>query len=107
MNTELFIPKEQFDWIFEIYGLPPGALDGCQFILADLDSQESLECVFVKDGKIFHQTDSHCSCNGFEEWAPTETDAEALKKYWLFHRDEKMLAKIDALATHMKAQINT
>lgn len=101
-----FLPKKEYEWIFETYSLPPDALDGCQFILANLDSydyEESLECVFVKDGKVFWQTDSHCSCNGFEEWAPAETDIEALKKYYRFQRDEKMQEKIEALTTYLLA----
>lgn len=37
--------------------------------------------VYVKDGKLYSNEASHCSCYDLEgQWAPTETTIEALKK---------------------------
>jgi len=29
--------------------------------------------IFQRDGKLFEVSDSHCSCNGLENWEPEET----------------------------------
>ncbi len=34
--------------------------------------------VFMREGKLFENNDSHCSCFGLEAWEPEETSREAL-----------------------------
>ncbi|SRR5260221_255183 len=34
--------------------------------------------VFTKNGKLYENNDSHCSCNGLERWNPEETSVSAL-----------------------------
>lgn len=34
--------------------------------------------IFIRDGKIYENHDSHCSCNGLDSWAPEETTVAAL-----------------------------
>lgn len=36
--------------------------------------------LFRKDGKLYEVNDSHCSCNGLQNWNPEETIKEALLK---------------------------
>jgi hypothetical protein len=37
------------------------------------------QIIYQKDGKIFENTGSHCSCNGLEgQWGPAEVTLEAL-----------------------------
>lgn len=40
--------------------------------------------VFRRDGKLYENNDSHCSCNGLENWEPEETSVAALlmRKHW-------------------------
>lgn len=35
--------------------------------------------VFTRDGKLWENNDSHCSCYGLETWSPEETTPEALR----------------------------
>ncbi len=42
------------------------------------DYEGSAIVVFVKDGVLYENNDSHCSCNGLENWGPEETSAGAL-----------------------------
>lgn len=35
--------------------------------------------VFHKEGKLFENNDSHCSCSGLESWKPEETSLGALR----------------------------
>lgn len=37
--------------------------------------------VYRRDGKLWENNDSHCSCMGLEVWKPEETLVEALRKY--------------------------
>jgi hypothetical protein len=40
----------------------------------------SADVIFVKDGKLFHVSGSHCSCYGLEDqWKPEEMPIEALR----------------------------
>ena len=44
------------------------------------DYSGSAEVVFVRDGRFFHVSGSHCSCYGLEgQWEPEEMPVEALK----------------------------
>lgn len=40
--------------------------------------------VYQRDGKLYENNDSHCSCHGLEEWRPEETSVAALlmRKEW-------------------------
>lgn len=65
--------------------------DGTAFIL------------FKKDGKLYEVNDSHCSCNGLNNWQPEETSKEALLKrsdhygLWLTYGSEikKIIQEIE------------
>ncbi len=35
-------------------------------------------CVFVRDGKMYEASCSHCSCYGLDDFTPAETNAKAL-----------------------------
>jgi len=63
------VPPEE-DIVFAEYDCPPYA--GSALI------------VFTKDGKLYENNDSHCSCYGLEDWDPEETSIEALRmrKNW-------------------------
>jgi hypothetical protein len=52
------------DIIVAVYS--EGSYDGSAFIL------------FRKDGHLFEVNDSHCSCNGLNNWQPEVTTKEAL-----------------------------
>jgi hypothetical protein len=41
-------------------------------------------CIFERDGILYEVHDSHCSCNGLENWNPEETSwgALAMRDYY-------------------------
>jgi hypothetical protein len=43
------------------------------------DYSGSALVVFVRDGHVFENNDSHCSCNGLEDWNPELTSVRALR----------------------------
>ena len=51
-------------------------------VIAAVYHQESYEgdamIVYRKEGKLYEVHDSHCSCNGLDNWNPEETTYEAL-----------------------------
>lgn len=42
------------------------------------DYDGSAMVVFRKEGKLYEVHESHCSCNGLDNWSPEETTYEAL-----------------------------
>lgn len=65
--------------------------------------EESAFALFVKDGKLYEVNDSHCSCNGFENYDPEETSKEALlmRKFSFWGGDDTAdvhaaIAKLDS-----------
>ncbi len=61
------------------------SLSGTGWILAAIYNQEGYEgnalVVYVKDGKLYETSGSHCSCNGLEgQWGEEETSVPALRK---------------------------
>lgn len=64
------------------YSLEEGTLDGCKFIVADYTYENYSGhsfVLFIKDGKLYENHGSHCSCYGLEgQWDPEETNAEEL-----------------------------
>lgn len=43
------------------------------------DYEGYAKVIFKKDGKLYEVHDSHCSCNGLENWNPEKTTAEAIR----------------------------
>lgn len=59
-------------------GLPPA--EDIVYANYDTPSYEGYALiVFKKDGKLYENNDSHCSCYGLEDWEPEATTVEALK----------------------------
>lgn len=65
------------------YGLEEGALDGCQFIIADYTYENysgSSFVLFMQNGTLYENHGSHCSCYGLEgQWGPEETSVAELE----------------------------
>lgn len=64
------------------FGLRPEELEGIDIRIAiyDLGRYEGdALVVFRRGGTLYEVNDSHCSCNGLENWSPEETSVEALK----------------------------
>lgn len=73
---------EDMDYLKNIYEYPK-ELEGAELLFLRLDEpcySGSLMAIYRKDGKLFENHDSHCSCYGFESWGPEETTIEALEK---------------------------
>jgi hypothetical protein len=56
--------QEDIQFIFASYDTPP--YEGYAFV------------IYLKDGKPYEVNESHCSCNGLENWEPEETSLDAL-----------------------------
>jgi hypothetical protein len=74
--------------IIEEYKAPVGALDNANILLAWYGygsyCGESI-VLFERDGKLYENNGSHCSCYGLEgQWEPEETswDALAMRKFY-------------------------
>jgi len=72
-----FASKEDVCKEFEIDDIEGTVL----FAAYDLDGYEgSAVVLFVRDGKFYFVSGSHCSCYGLEgQWAPEEMELEALR----------------------------
>jgi hypothetical protein len=56
-------------------------LSGAEVLIAEYDRGDydgGAFILFRRGGKLFEAYDSHCSCNGLENWAPEETTVDAL-----------------------------
>lgn len=77
--------------IISSYRAPANALDGANVLLAWYgygDYCGSSYVLFEKDGKLYENFGSHCSCNGLEEqWEPEETTWAALSMRDLYGSD--------------------
>lgn len=76
--------------ILREFEAPADVLDGATIYLAyyhvgNWGCDSSAFVLFEKDGKLYEQHGSHCSCHGLEgQWQPEETTIESLA-----HRAEK------------------
>ena len=85
-------------------------LDGAKILLADYryeDYSGSAFVLFEKDGKLYEDHGSHCSCYGLEDqWSPEETSAEELLyrlekgECYYFHYDMR-----DVLTEYLKVKL--
>lgn len=56
--------------------------DAIIYAAYDIDGYEgSAIVVFERDGEIYENHDSHCSCNGLENWSPEKAVPKALREY--------------------------
>lgn len=70
-------------------------LEDCQILFAAYTQEQyegSALVIYLKDGKLYENSGSHCSCYGLEgQWSPEETCMEALKirdlKYYGFEKN--------------------
>jgi hypothetical protein len=84
-----------------------GYVDGViVFAAYEIDGYEgSADVLYIKDGKIYHVTGSHCSCYGLEnQWSPDEMPIEALRhvvengSYGIMHdHKEGLLSLLEVL----------
>lgn len=75
--------SDQKEWIVKAFKIDPKELDGCEIILFEND-EESYSglswIIYRKDGKLYENTGSHCSCFYFEgQWDPYEVTEQALR----------------------------
>lgn len=96
MYLESFANKEDIANEFQI---DVSELENCNILFASY-KQECYEgsalVIYMKDGKLYETSGSHCSCNGLEGcWDPEETSLEALKmrnlSYYGFSKDAESL----------------
>ncbi len=83
-------PEEQVaaaEWIVNAYEMTQEQADAAfkgATILGFMEDEGSYEgemyVLFFKGGKLWEMTDSHCSCNGWDEWKPEETTLESV--FW-------------------------
>jgi hypothetical protein len=52
---------------------------------------------FGEDGLLYEVNDSHCSCNGLDNWSPEATSIAALRTRWSVVNDRQLQAALDEL----------
>lgn len=95
--------KESLDIMARKFEVPVSEFRGCTFIVAQYSYEDysgGSYCLFKKDGKLYENYGSHCSCYGLEEqWEPTEADIGAIllrlyKDYHFTPAIQKILMKL-------------
>lgn len=60
----------------------PEAITSDELVFARIDEggyEGSAFVLYRRNGKLWEVNDSHCSCNGWENWSPEETTVEAIE----------------------------
>lgn len=78
----------------------PEAITSDELVFARIDEggyEGSAFVLYRRNGKLWEVNDSHCSCNGWENWSPEETTLEAIKmrpSYPLSENDVKIIEEL-------------
>ena len=73
--------KEEIKDTWKLSDADKKQLDESEVLICAIDEDSydgSAFVMFRHDGKLYEVNDSHCSCNGWENWSPEETTKEAL-----------------------------
>lgn len=96
--------NSQEDMVRE-FSLTLEQLEGVEILYASydhIDYEGYAHVIFRKEGKLFEVNDSHCSCNGLDNWHPEETTVAALLFRPNVSEDAKAILRLNYKISEIK-----